>query len=215
MKIPSPLNEPNVPQTSNEGERRDVKLLKAARMFEKQFLSEMVRAMRRTVQNGGLIETSMGEGIFREKLDDEYVEAWGEKGGIGLADVIYKQVAERYGIGSQPQTFERANGTGQFMPLDSKNLAGAKATSMNIQLAKGEPQVLRAPWSGRLLSQGRLDDGRVWVRIRHDLEKLDSDFIYRGALPQFEQNQTINKGDILGQLNSGSFEWKINPRPSS
>ncbi|MCB0341284.1 MAG: rod-binding protein [Pseudobdellovibrionaceae bacterium] len=67
----------------------------ASQMYEQHFLREMVKAMRSTVQNGGLMEPTMAEKIYREKIDDSYVESWANKGGIGLGDMIYNQLRER------------------------------------------------------------------------------------------------------------------------
>ena len=56
----------------------------------------MVKAMRSTVhKDDGFLPTNMAENIFSEQLDQQYVEKWADKGGIGLADMIYNQMHER------------------------------------------------------------------------------------------------------------------------
>lgn len=72
--------------------KRDVRVLEAAKMYEKYFLGQMMKAMRSTVAKSDLEKPSMGEGIYREQLDDQYVDSWGERGGIGLADMIHDEL---------------------------------------------------------------------------------------------------------------------------
>ncbi len=87
----------------------DQQLQKAAKMYEQQFLQEMMQAMRKTVVETN--ESSMAEKIYKDQLNDQYVEQWAENGGNGLADMIYKELKEkiipsqysRYVAGSGPQ----------------------------------------------------------------------------------------------------------------
>ena len=75
--------------------QQEAKLRAGAKMYEQYFLQDMVKAMRRTV-TPGYTQPSYGERIYREQLDTRYVEAWANKGGVGLADVIYNQLHQRY-----------------------------------------------------------------------------------------------------------------------
>lgn len=73
------------------------KIRDVAELYEKQFLRDMVKQMRATVPTNEMFKASFAEGYFREQLDQEYVEKWGDKGGIGLGDMIYNQLLDRYG----------------------------------------------------------------------------------------------------------------------
>ncbi|MGZ3793814.1 MAG: rod-binding protein [Bdellovibrio sp.] len=73
------------------------KLRDVSDMYEKHFLREMMKAMRSTVHEGGFVQSNQAEKIFREQLDEHYVEKWGERGGIGLSDLIYKQLVDKFG----------------------------------------------------------------------------------------------------------------------
>jgi len=75
--------------------QQEAKLREGAKMYEQYFLHDMVKAMRKTV-TPGFAQPSYGEKIYREQLDSRYVEAWAKKGGVGMADVIYNQLHERY-----------------------------------------------------------------------------------------------------------------------
>lgn len=74
---------------------QDPRLMQAARMYEQYFLSQMVKGMRSTVSKSGLVQESMGESIYAEQLDAQYVQAWSERGGVGLAQLIHDHVATR------------------------------------------------------------------------------------------------------------------------
>ena len=80
-------------QKSPEQKLRDV-----SDMYEKHFLREMMKAMRSTVHEGGFVQSNQAEKIFREQLDEQYVDKWGDRGGIGLSDMIYKQLLDKFGV---------------------------------------------------------------------------------------------------------------------
>lgn len=74
------------------------KLREVSDMYEKHFLREMMKAMRSTVHEGGFIQSNQAEKIFREQLDEQYVDKWGERGGIGLSNMIYDQLMDKFGV---------------------------------------------------------------------------------------------------------------------
>ena len=66
MKIPNdPLKGPGPQQKSMDEKLKDVSAL-----YEKHFLGEMMKAMRSTVKEGGIVQANQAEKIFREQLDD-------------------------------------------------------------------------------------------------------------------------------------------------
>lgn len=83
-------------QTPSQYELAQKKRLRqAAKMYESQFLNTMVAQMRKTVPESGLVKKSYAEKFFQNKLDQNYVEAWTNKGGIGLADLVYNQIEQK------------------------------------------------------------------------------------------------------------------------
>ena len=78
-------------------EQMNTKFKEIGKLYEKQFMREMVKAMRSTTGKDSLIPVSQGERIFREQLDHEYVEKWGDQGGLGLSETIYKNLLDKYG----------------------------------------------------------------------------------------------------------------------
>lgn len=93
------------PIQSNE---LDIQIKKAAKMYEQQFLQEMVRAMRKTVEHSELTKPSMAETIYQDEMYTQYAEKWVEGGGNGLADIIATELKEKilpsqYSRYTQPQ----------------------------------------------------------------------------------------------------------------
>jgi len=71
----------------------DDKALKTAcQEFESVFLNMMLSTMRKTIPESDLIEKSQGTEMFEQMLDDEYAKSLSKSGGIGLADMMFKQL---------------------------------------------------------------------------------------------------------------------------
>jgi len=61
--------------------------------FESIFLGYMLKTMRKTVPESELMVKSMAKDIFLEMHDEEISKELARAGGIGLAAVLYKQLA--------------------------------------------------------------------------------------------------------------------------
>lgn len=79
-------------------ERDDVGLREAAREFESFFIGMMLKQMRKTVIDGGLIEKSEARRQFETMLDDTYAQRMSEGNGIGLGETIYEAMKHAYGV---------------------------------------------------------------------------------------------------------------------
>ena len=72
-------------------------LRRAAEMFESYFLHMMFREMRRTsFDEQGLFPRSNAERIFTDMLDEEIANSATRNGGVGLADMIYRQLTRDF-----------------------------------------------------------------------------------------------------------------------
>jgi flagellar protein FlgJ len=69
----------------------DVKLKKTCQDMESVFLNMMLEDMRKTVDKSKLVDTSQ-EDIMRSMLDTEMTKNMAKAGGIGLADLLYRQL---------------------------------------------------------------------------------------------------------------------------
>ena len=101
---PKTLTEAAKPASAADSAKAE-KLREAAAQFESIFVNMMMKAMRGTVQSlenkddGGLFGgTSMGEQIYTDMLDEQYSKIIQGTAGLGLADLIVKQVSALEGL---------------------------------------------------------------------------------------------------------------------
>jgi Rod binding domain-containing protein len=73
--------------TSTPGTLRD-----ATQEFESLFIAQMMKSMRGTVPQSGLMGSDSGQGIFREMLDQELSRQIAFAGGFGIGDMLYEQL---------------------------------------------------------------------------------------------------------------------------
>lgn len=222
MKIPA-NNLKAPPQTKS----MDEKLRDVSEMYEKHFLGEMMKAMRSTVHEGGFIQSNQAEKIFREQLDQEYVEKWGQQGGIGLADLIYKQMVEKYGVQlGLKNAVQKPQGP---LPLSEKDQFTAKSfqqnkTSENLSFRFDKnPQVLvdakkpmevSSPWDGVLLNKKTLLTGETLLEVDHD-NGLKSQLVFKGSAGGLAPGQKIQAGETVGLLSpeAKTFFWHTQTGP--
>lgn len=211
-------------------EQMDQKLKDVSKLYEKQFLREMMKQMRATVSDeGGMIPTSNAEKIFREQLDQEYVEKWGDHGGIGLADMIHKQLLEKLGpaMGIVPAP-QRPQGP---LKIDEKSLQANPlkfhsqtnpsrphkvSLQFDLQEAALQDGEVSAPWGGSLLGVKKLSQDENLLELAHD-NGLKSQLVFRGSLEknfqpaQFRPGTEIQAGQRLGLLSpeAKSLFWTV------
>lgn len=124
-------------------------LNKAAQMYEKHFLNEMVKAMRTSVSKGGLVKESMGDRIYTQELDQEYVKSWVTKGGVGLAKLIKDQMMQQFGI--RPPAPAPADGAGGMFKIQQK--PSSSPNKINMKIESTSPQsAVSLPWAGKVSS---------------------------------------------------------------
>lgn len=78
--------------------KEDDKALKAAcAEFESYFIYVMFKEMRKTVNKTHDMFYSQTEELFQSLIDEEYGKSLSKAGGIGLADMMYKQMKAEQG----------------------------------------------------------------------------------------------------------------------
>jgi flagellar protein FlgJ len=153
---------------------RDARVMDAARMYEKYFLNQMVKAMRSTVKYSDLQKPTMGEEIYRDQLDDQYVDSWTNTGGIGLADMIHDELLGKAQMNKLRREAMRASKGKTRTPMAltdrdvlavrrlpsgggvSANLNG-KSETVLVSLGKttvarsDAPETVRSPWDAEIV----------------------------------------------------------------
>ena len=76
------------------GGSENERLRAATRDFEAVFIQQMLKAMRETVPDGGLLDAGTSEEIFSGLLDEHLAGLSAERGSGGLADALYRQFVE-------------------------------------------------------------------------------------------------------------------------
>lgn len=122
---------------------RHPQVLKAAKMYEQTFLNEMVKAMRNTVGKSDLIQENMAEKIFKDQLYDKHVETWTDRGGIGLADLIYDEVMEKYQGANSVSRHQ-----GMFPAEKSKHIELEDKNKKSVELKENGLYGLKKPDKG-------------------------------------------------------------------
>lgn len=213
----------------------EVKLREVSDMYEKHFLREMTKAMRSTVQESGFIKSNQAEKIFREQLDEHYVEKWSERGGIGFSDLIYKQLIDKFGtqLGikaavEKPKGPLPVNNVGyrarpfQHKGRPTSTMAYRIDIAPEIQggIPKPGSRDVKAPWAGAFGAVKVLEDQSLQVDIEHD-NGLKSQVVFKGSLSKLSTGQKVQAGDTLGFLSSEakSIYWTVEtdqtPRPQT
>ncbi len=212
----SKLGAPPVPaQESPQQDKRHPKVLEAARMYEGQFLREMLRAMKKTVPESEFMPESQAEKIFREQLDNQSVDNWVDRGGVGMADLIYDQLIEKYaGItaGQKPQgpiPFEKV---AQMKTLNIK----PEETTYRIKPTINSFDVT-APWAGKVVAVQSLDHGLSSLLLDHGVQNgdesgssLKSSLVYKGSLliPELTEVKAGQRLGLLNPSNDGVL-WRV------
>ncbi|HKZ16781.1 MAG TPA: rod-binding protein [Geobacteraceae bacterium] len=73
-------------------EKDKIAAKKVAREFETLFVGMMLKSMRETVGKDSLTNGGHGEDVYRSLLDQEYARAISENHGLGLADIMEKEL---------------------------------------------------------------------------------------------------------------------------
>lgn len=225
MKIQNGYSLKPLSQTE-AAEKRDTQLRNAAKMYESHFMNEMVKAMRKTVpREDGLIKHNFAEQIFTEQLDGKYVESWSDKGGIGLADLIYNQLKDRFG-GDAGKPI-RAPGA---LPINPKKEPMGLKPTESIQMraippsngakleyrfqvqdpTDGVQYEAQAPLPGKVLASESLDDGWNLVKLDHG-QGLLTELTFPGSVTNVSPGTEVQTGQKLGSLDSGRpvLAWKL------
>jgi flagellar protein FlgJ len=211
----APLDKSTAPAQKDP---RDPKMLDAAKSFENQFIRQMISEMRKTVPKDDLVENSMADDIFREQLDDHYADTWTGQGGVGIADMIYDQLQDKYG---KQKSIMLPKGPGEVLPLKAsapqikssdkhhdifasadKSLFLAKPMQGGFDIKAKDPLPervdIKTPMSGIILQTAALEDGREMIVVKHD-EGLVSQFVHTGRT-LVKINDRVTAGDTIAVL---------------
>lgn len=208
----------------NRNDDPQARLREASKMYEEHFLNEMVKSMRKTVQHSELTEPTMAEKIYSEQLDQSTVEGWANRGGVGLADLIFNQLQDRFyngGGAPKPQgpiPIEK----GMHIKIDDTKQYGIPVASPRTQ--PGEVSFLYewdenvrpptrdvvSPYSGDVIQMYRGGEDRQVIKIAHD-DGLISTLSYQGQTKDLKLGDEVGAGQKLGQISADArgLTWQV------
>ena len=76
-------------------EADDKQLKEACQGFEAIFVNMMLSEMRKSIPKSDLMGTSFANDTFTQMLDEEISESVSKGQGIGIADMMYKQISQK------------------------------------------------------------------------------------------------------------------------
>jgi Rod binding domain-containing protein len=221
IKIPRGLPmRPQITQADADAKTRD-----AAKMYEQYFLNQMVKSMRQTVTPTN--EPSMTEKIYAEQLDSQYVENWSGQGGVGLADIIYNQLQDRFfgngGKAPNPQGPVQIQ-KGTTIKIDESRQQGIPVLTPKSTLPSNEVSFLyewenqtsggsrdvTSPFGGEVLQSFRTSEDRSILKLAHD-EGLVSTISFLGQTKGLKPGDRIEAGEIIGKLGpyAQGLTWQV------
>jgi len=75
-------------------EKDDQKLKKACSDLESVFVNMMFKQMRNTIQKSDLFSGGTGEEMYEDMLYEKYAEESSKNNGIGIGDILYRQLSK-------------------------------------------------------------------------------------------------------------------------
>lgn len=78
-----------------EGKDEDIKLRQTCQDFESVFIAYLLKSMRKTVPKTEFINGGLSQDIYISMMDEEVARAVARGPGIGLAEILYRQLKSK------------------------------------------------------------------------------------------------------------------------
>ena len=88
--------EPTVGVAGQKTGPESPRLKRACSQFESLFIASMLKSMRKTVEDGGLIRESNEGKIYKSMFDEKLALSIADSWGIGLGAMLFEQLKGRY-----------------------------------------------------------------------------------------------------------------------
>ena len=221
IKIQKGISLERQPPTQADQKAR---LRDASKMYEEYFLNEMMKSMRKTVQHSELTEPTMAEKIYTEQLDNNAVEQWANRGGVGLADIIYNQLQDRFynGGGAPKPQGPLPIEKGTRIKIDESKQYGIPVATPRTQPGevsflfewdesqKPQSRDVVSPYDGDVIQMYRGGDDRQVIKIAHE-DGMISTLSYQGQTKDLKLGDGVGAGQKLGQLSPYALglTWQV------
>ncbi len=201
-------------QVPNDQEIRQV-----SKLYEQQFLNEMMKAMRQSVPEAGFIPKSMGEKIYMDQLDHEYVQQWSAQGELGLSELIYQEIKEKILGPDSPEFIKPLKP--QPMPLKDSGVKSIEPVktqtdglTYKLQMEQSAQQV-KTLFSGTVVAVQSTGENEAIVTLDHEEPPMKSVWSFSGVPHGLRPGRYLEAGDEMGRITSGTGQILLNLRARS
>lgn len=109
-------------------------ILEAAKAFEAVFLNEIMKSMRKTLPEDGLLNSGFANGVFNSMLDQEYAQIASRSGQVGLSHMIALQLNR-----GEPLDFDDVPAGEAPSDLNARRLSPGHIEAARARALRGAP----------------------------------------------------------------------------
>ena len=194
---------------------RERALKRATREFESLFIYQMLKAMRRTLPQGGIFEGITGKETYMSIVDQQLASALARRGGLGLADSLYRQLMptleENRGIKFAPPLLKGTVSSPFGMRVHP--VLGRPMEHHGVDIAAPPGTEVRATAAGRVIYSGWLPNYGNTVMVEHAggyvslYAHNDSNVVETGQ--RVDQGQTIARVGSTGRATGPHLHFEL------
>jgi murein DD-endopeptidase MepM/ murein hydrolase activator NlpD len=126
-------NKVRAAQSATSAAKQKSELKKVAQEFEAVFVAHMLKVMRETIDESGLLEGGFGKSIYTEMFDQEVSLDLAKRGTLGIADILYKNLSTRIDT-------DKNKASDQPLATDPGGATAAPSTTSSQMLDAAKPQ---------------------------------------------------------------------------
>jgi len=207
-----PAQTPPGGEKSPQAEKAELR--KACRMFESLYLQMLWKSMRKTVDKTGLVDGGFGEEIFTDLLDQAVSDRFVERGSMGIADMLEKQLSRRPSRQSGADIQHYLKGVERQAPLTlpvsgrltspfgprRHPVTGRHRRHQGLDLAAPEGTPVHAARAGKVVFSGQRGDYGNLVVVEH----ADGSSTYYGHCRDLlvSEGDRVTAGQVLATVGS-------------
>lgn len=105
-------------------------IMEAAKAFEAVFLNEIMKSMRKTLPEDGMLNSGFANGVFNSMLDQEYSQIASRSGQVGLAHMIALQLNRGEALDFDDMPAQEVEGGLDARRMSASHLASVRAHAL-------------------------------------------------------------------------------------
>jgi murein DD-endopeptidase MepM/ murein hydrolase activator NlpD len=86
------------------GKDQKSELKKVSQQFEAIFIAQLLKVMRETIEESGLMEGGFGKSIYTDLFDQEVSISMAKRNSLGISDLLYRNLLHRVSESDQPES---------------------------------------------------------------------------------------------------------------